>query len=93
MKIETIHKCPVCQRKYSTGDDARKCRDRHPPDVERWVFCEICGAGWNADYHGHNAQKEAKECERIHHEKGEAEAVARKTFFMTGGQHGKYTEI
>lgn len=88
MRTETIYKCPVCQSICSTHEAAKACRDSHHPIVEQWTYCEICGAGWNMDYHSFG---EAQDCERKHHEKGEADTVACRTFFISGGRFGYHT--
>jgi hypothetical protein len=39
-----IWECPVCKSKYTSYDDAIKCRNKHYPLQEDWWFCK-CGYG------------------------------------------------
>ncbi len=92
MKIETYYMCPVCTKEYWTQSEAIECRNSHPVVKKQIYYCEACGQGWNPDaiWGPKGAADRAGKCEQEHRDKGEFEEVSTRTFFLSGGRHGKY---
>ena len=72
MREGTVYHCPVCTRPYKTEAEAIACRNKHGAMEKKWVYCEVCGRGFNIDNTGWGRQlgvQKALECEGSHDKK------------------------
>lgn len=91
MKIITFYKCPICHVNHSSPEEAKRCMNKHQIEGETIIYCETCGAGWYVKAWGETrARGLAAACEKKHEEDGNAVEVARKAYFLSGGDHGWY---
>lgn len=90
MKRVIFYKCPVCGRSSSNKPEIKECYRKHGIQAEEVIYCGICGHGWYVNAWGEKeAVRRAKECEKEHVEKGEADSEGIRAFFLSGGAHGR----
>lgn len=76
--------CPVCGENSTNREEIEQHFRKHQLKRESYIYCNICGTGWSVTRYGkERAMHDAEQRYQSHIDSGDADAIARRTYFYS----------